>query len=396
MEGLVTHILLFPIPARQGKQNIAATRRVRSLLDNLPQSGSLKRTNLIVAEPNTHSHIVDTEVDGYVCREIGYRQSNPLSWLQFWTRSAAFIWDQRDRKGRNLVYAYTDPDLFLLPILIFARWIGYRIIFDIVEDNSLVQGTRTSALGWLRRKTGVFLMRYIGMFAHGVIVISQHLNQKFQQITPNTPLFFAPTTVDLNKIQPFQSKRAHKQQVIFYGGTFGQKDGLPLLLRAFKEILKTHPTAVLRLTGSGSKPDMDTFWCEVNQLALTHYIEFLGFLPSEDYFRQLKNSDIFCMVRTNSAFANAGFPYKLCEMLATGNLVIATNVSDIATYLTHKVNALVIEPDNLSALIESLRWALDNPAERQQIGTRGRTVALQTFNGQLVAAKLNTFLQQLP
>lgn len=55
-----------------------------------------------------------------------------------------------------------------------------------------------------------------------------------------------------------------------------------------------------------------------------------GRFNEKEYYQELANADVLLMIRTNSSFANAGFPYKLGEYIATQNPVICTNVSDIS------------------------------------------------------------------
>lgn len=59
------------------------------------------------------------------------------------------------------------------------------------------------------------------------------------------------------------------------------------------------------------------------------YIRYLGFVSDEELIEQLLESDILCMTRCNSVFANYGFPFKLSEYLSTDNVVLATSVGDL-------------------------------------------------------------------
>ncbi len=73
-----------------------------------------------------------------------------------------------------------------------------------------------------------------------------------------------------------------------------------------------------------------------------------------------RNSDVLCMCRKESGFANAGFPFKLGEYLATGNPVICTKVSDVEYYLDNEDVYLIDPgcPDQISASLERIMMIL--------------------------------------
>ena len=53
---------------------------------------------------------------------------------------------------------------------------------------------------------------------------------------------------------------------------------------------------------------------------LDKFILSTGFLLEDEYYKILPHSDVLLMTRINSKYANAGFPFKLGEYLASGFL----------------------------------------------------------------------------
>jgi glycosyltransferase involved in cell wall biosynthesis len=113
----------------------------------------------------------------------------------------------------------------------------------------------------------------------------------------------------------------------------------------------------------------------------------MGFLSTEDYYATLNSCDIFCMTRVNSQFANAGFPFKLGEFLASGKGVIATKVGDVSNYLDDK-NALLISPNSVSELTEALTVFIKDPAKISVLGAEARKTAETHFDSEKVSMKL--------
>jgi len=69
----------------------------------------------------------------------------------------------------------------------------------------------------------------------------------------------------------------------------------------------------------------------------------------------------------------------LGEYLATGNIVVITNVGEIGLFLKDKQNAYIAEPNSAEKFSQKLREALlnNNP---QQIGNEGKKLVYTEFN----------------
>ena len=61
------------------------------------------------------------------------------------------------------------------------------------------------------------------------------------------------------------------------------------------------------------------------------------------------------MTRTDSAYANAGFPFKLGEFLASGKPVIASNVSDVGKFFTDRHDTMLVKPGECKE-IDNKTW----------------------------------------
>ena len=141
---------------------------------------------------------------------------------------------------------------------------------------------------------------------------------------------------------------------------------------------------MLLLAGRGSNEDIDPVKKNIEK---KDSIKYVGYLADElNAF--LRDGDIMCMTRVGSRFANAGFPYKLGEYLASGNPVIASNVGDVGLYLENKNDAILIEPNNVQAIQQAIEYLIDNPIEAMKIGQNGKQKCKEYFdphkNGRLI------------
>jgi glycosyltransferase involved in cell wall biosynthesis len=70
----------------------------------------------------------------------------------------------------------------------------------------------------------------------------------------------------------------------------------------------------------------------VNDMGLNNNFKHLGLVSSEELHLINSAADLLLVCRSNSKFANYGFPWKLGEYCMTSKPIITTRVGDIETY----------------------------------------------------------------
>lgn len=296
---------------------------------------------------------------------------------------------------KNILYLY-GPLLHenVVP-LSYARSIGYKIVIDIIEDFDLVKDIANSYYPCIKY---YFMTRFssrVKKLSAGIIVISSHLERKYQTLTQGTvPVHYMSISVDMDR---FPAKPAKMASIVtlLYAGTFGIKDGLPVLLDAFDWLAERYGNIRLVLTGKGDRESMNRFFARLEQSPHKDRIDYKGYLDEKEYYSIVNDADIPCMTRVDHAFAHAGFPFKLGEFLATGKPVIATRVSDVDRLLQHGHNAMLVQPGSSAEICEAAEFLINNPETASAIGARGREAAESFFNYKHQGRSLITFLENI-
>lgn len=311
-----------------------------------------------------------------------------LIWYPFVVISACtFLIRSKIKKDKNILFVYNGLNIEDFILLIFAKLIGYKIITDIVEDYT-VQQENISARMKIKLKSNSYLEKRISLFTDGIVVISTYLEDKFRNIVKNKiPIYLVPVSAAHNDRQ--KNKADFDKVIIAYSGSFGYKDGLGYLIRAFNLVNKKHNNTILRLSGIGNDPK------KYLDLADNSNVEYIGFLDENEYFDFITSSDILCMTRIGSVYASAGFPFKLGEYLATGNPVIATDVGDIKRYLINGTDALIVPPDDVTEIAEALNLLIENEKLAGMVGYHGKLKWNEYFNASLNSEKLYHWLLNL-
>ncbi len=135
--------------------------------------------------------------------------------------------------------------------------------------------------------------------------------------------------------------------------------GFDLLIQAFDRIRDKHPDWQLTILGEGpSRPELEALRSQLN---LTDRIHMPGQVKNVNVY--LRQADIFVL---SSRFE--GFPMALCEAMACGLPVLATDcLSGPGEIIDRGVNGILVKMDDVEALAGGLDTLMSDPAKRQQL-----------------------------
>jgi glycosyltransferase involved in cell wall biosynthesis len=322
---------------------------------------------------------------GVDCLSIGYTSlKKPMSVLGFLRKGIRFIRQHKKQGATNIIYNYQYIDIRNVVFLLYAKMNGYKIVFDLVEDLNLLEAKTKKEK--IHMATARIFLRMVPFFADGIFVISNHIMQLTTELTRNKiPAFMLPISVNFNNIDHAATTEIKTENDnvirIFYGGSFAKKDGLEFLLEAIDILAERNYHFKLILSGKGEPADMQRIFGGIKH---PEVVDYRGFLSTQAYFALLNSVDICCMTRNNSAFANAGFPFKLGEFLAAGKIIIASRIGEVEKYITHKESAYLITPSSTKDIVEALTYCFDNLSNlKDTMGGKARAIALANFNSEV-------------
>jgi glycosyltransferase involved in cell wall biosynthesis len=385
------NIVFFPHSVNYG---LAGTNRLQNIIYYLRKSDENTTISNIALEDKSkllNKDGVDLYVSEYT--ELYYAPSISL-FAKHIPQTINYLYQYKKKGFKNVIYFYGEVDIKNFFFVIWAKAIGYKIVVDIVED--LETYTKYKSLkNRIKYKSAVFFRKKLNLFADGFTVVSKHLEQKMRMMFKTTPVFFLPVTINKYLLGTATDQRKSAVSTILYSGSFNEKDGLPYLLKALQGVKAQGKAFRFLLSGKGSDSEMLYFWQQVQQYGLEQQVHYLGFLSRPDYIKVLTaEADILCMTRINSAYANAGFPFKLGEFLVSGKPVIASTVGDVQTYLTPD-DAWLVEPENADQICEAIVDIINHPEMALSKGANGRKAALKYFDHEMYADELEQFIRSV-
>lgn len=369
-------------------KGMAGTKRVQHFIDYM-KSQHINVSLLLLSRSN--NGITKRESTGWYrgtsYRRIGNDLKLDLSMIwrfpqYVWNGFKCLVqWQKKDYK--NILFCYGGPDFENIWFILSAKMLGYKIVFDIVEDYAVVDH-QISKFTAIKIRSLLYFEKKLHFLADGLIVISKHLYDKFSvYVRHKKAIKLIPISA---KAEVFNHKKKFNTPVrIVYSGSFGWKDGVDDLVEAFQSLQKQENNITLFLTGLGAEENI----CRIKRkISGNEGIKYLGYLEDDEFYKFLREADILCMTRINSHFANAGFPFKLGEYLATGNPVIASASSDVSYYLEDMKDAVLIKPGDIGEIEGSIKFLLKEQDVAIQIGQSGREKCCLYFdplkNGKLL------------
>ncbi len=372
---------------------MAGTQRVQFFIDRFIEKGSnievMTIGNLDDAKSGNKSNGIKDGIKYY-----NFGASLPKSYISYLAYPflilmafvRIFLFKNKDSK--NILYVYNSVSIDVFSILLFARLIGFKVLVDIVEDYRIIKENQSALLNFKQNSINFFEER-IHFFCDHVIVISNYLEELFtKKIRTKVPVDLIPISINF-KVKTNAKENFNSPVRITYAGSFGNKDGLQYLISAFQDFSKLNPNSELILAGAGNNPE------KIIKDTGNEKIKYAGCFFGEEYQTFLSDADVLCMTRLNTQYANAGFPFKVGEYLATGNPVIVTNVSDVSFYLEDNVDAKIVEPENSDALLKALISITGNFQKAKVMGQNGREKFLKYFNYTGNGDKLLNIMQNL-
>lgn len=305
-------------------------------------------------------------------------------YISYYKKGKEFLRNWYDKDAKNILVLSTLVNFNDYSFYKYAKKIGYYVVFDIVETAFW----KYEKLG-LKSKIRYLLDEHYSKKAYrksAAFVISERLRDEFKTAYPNMPMCLLPNSTPICVTEG--RKKLNDTLQVLYAGTYAPKEGVTYLIDGVKQAIDNGCKCKLLLLGKAPQALREKYGNET-------YIDFKGFVSDEELNRLQMESDVLAMVRTNSIFANYGFPFKLSEYLATGNIVLSTKVSDVEKYLTDKKDAYLIEPENGEAICDTIMHIASNPEEACTVAQNGLKTANKEFSIEVVGKIFEDFLKTL-
>lgn len=192
-----------------------------------------------------------------------------------------------------------------------------------------------------------------------IIFISEY-NQKICTETFNISGTLIKNGVDISHLSTTDEKQYIPYSLFYFGNATPEK-GFDIALTTFYKILKDYPQTTLHIIG------------RYNHKIIHPNIFYYGYLLNEKLIKTLNNGKIFLFPSKGETFGLA-----LCETMAMGKVVIASDIPSFNNFIVSGVNGFIAKtPNDYENYIREL---FNNEILQQNIGKNARESIIQNYN----------------
>ena len=210
-----------------------------------------------------------------------------------------------------------------------------------------------------------------------------------------------PNAVDPERFDVIERDKELEEQlgfenkiVIGYIGSFVEYEGIDLLLEATSQ-LKRELGDVFRVLLVGDGSMHEKLWRMSRFLAVDDIVTFTGRVAYEEVDRYYSLIDIVPLPRLGLRVCELVSPLKPFEAMATGKVLITSDVEALSEIIDDGVTGLLHRKDDSSHLADKLKEAITDSELRENLGKQAREWVSETHSWDVISTRLTEIYDKL-
>lgn len=271
--------------------------------------------------------ILDVEI--VYCPIIDFPLVNTISSIFFTYRQIKK--ENSERKIDNIVFYNYKPEVA------WAAWLAKKrlhIPITIEYEDGYSHISRIHGLkAWILN----FTEKKVKKSVDSAILVNSYLKKYYS--VPNVVVRGLVNKDFFKKCQAYKKEKNEKFTILYSGGLDKERG-----IEVFLDSLKFNDIdCQVFVSGKGN------IQCDDPR------VDFKGFIPYEDVQKLMMQSDLLvqCQLSKN-AFANVSFPSKLFEYIATGNMVVSSDIDEVKLFAGEAF--IYYENDDPKKLAEAIKY----------------------------------------
>ncbi|WP_437731641.1 glycosyltransferase family 4 protein [Sorangium sp. So ce1335] len=258
-----------------------------------------------------------------------------------------------------------------------GQWLGYRTILHIHGSRFDEFVAESRLKGWIARSL---------RGADAVIALSEYWADFLGSVAPGCRI----VTLENGVAVPAAPPPLPAAPRVLHLGAINDSKGVPEAIRAFAQVVRQHPAAVLDLAGPAEPDDLAGYKRLVAELGLGDSVRFLGSVRGEAKSRVLEESSVFILPSHAE-----GLPIALLEAMAAARPVVATRVGAIPEVIVDGESGFVIAAGDVDALAERITRLLGSVDLRERMGRGAWERARSRYDIASVVERLTGLYEEL-
>ncbi|UNC93611.1 glycosyltransferase [Candidatus Contubernalis alkaliaceticus] len=183
----------------------------------------------------------------------------------------------------------------------------------------------------------------------------------------------------LKNNKPAANKYKNKKVMLSASNLYRPK-GIDLNLLAVSQLIHEFPDLFYVVLGDG--PEKQRLYNIAKKLGILKNVEFTGRVPYQKVMEYMSNCYLFVLPSWEE-----GFGVVYLEAMAHGKPVIACKGEGIDGVVVHQENGILVKPNDLSTLVEGIKYLLSHPDEAVKMGNLARKLVHSEYTWSLNALR---------
>jgi glycosyltransferase involved in cell wall biosynthesis len=277
-------------------------------------------------------------------------------------------------RGFDAIHACNPPETYWFLGLLW-RPFGKRFLFDHHDLSPEMYEAKYQKQGGILYKALLYLEKMTFMTAHTVITT----NYSYKDIAcrrggvPADRVFVVRSGPDTKRFQILEPVPALKQGRRFLCGYLGkmcEQDGVDYLLRVAKILCSERGRNDILFVFIGGGPAQPALVRYAQELGISRYCCFTGYLSDHDVNRYLSTADIAVDPDPKTAWSDKSTMNKILEYMFFGCPIVAFDLKE--NRYSAQASALYVTPNCEAEMADKIEHLLADETQRRLMGEHGK------------------------
>ena len=221
-----------------------------------------------------------------------------------------------------------------------------------------------------------------------LVANSHGLRDMAANVFPDLPIQIIPNGVDLPRFTSDYARCPAEDVRILFVSRLIRRKGLQFLIDAIPQIARQAKMPfVIKIVGDG--PDMDGFVRQADELGVSRYLRFVGYVHHDKLPEYYLDADLFVLPSLAEGMANV-----VLEAIGSGLPVVATPVGGSEELIRQNENGVIVPTKDVNALADALIRLINSRELREKMGKRSRQIAAH-YSWEFVADAYAHFYERM-
>jgi hypothetical protein len=257
-------------------------------------------------------------------------------------------------------------------------------------------------LGMLRNRHMIRALERLEMSLYGratriVTVTESFRRDLIERGIPATKVFTIPNGADVDFWQPAEPPVELRRRlgleerfVVLYIGAHGISHALGRLLESARQ-LQEHPQIHFLFVGEGAEKERLARQAREAGLKNAQFLDAVGKETVKEFYAL---ADVCLVPLRDIPLFETFIPSKMFEIMAMAKPIVGSLRGEAADILRRSGGAIVVEPEDSSAVAQAILRLYHQPCQAQEMGRRGREFVIEHYSRRSLAARYLNVMEE--